>query len=74
MVIHRCILATDMARHNDILNQFKSVQSDFDFQNKEHKDVVSLGSKVNAAVCIRMKWQIRRFRYNSVLKQELPRK
>ncbi|XP_031414354.1 high affinity cGMP-specific 3',5'-cyclic phosphodiesterase 9A-like [Clupea harengus] len=36
----KCILATDMARHNDILNQFKSVQSDFDFQNKEHKDVL----------------------------------
>ncbi|XP_029282781.1 high affinity cGMP-specific 3',5'-cyclic phosphodiesterase 9A-like isoform X1 [Cottoperca gobio] len=36
----RCILATDMARHNDILSQFKSFQPVFDFSNKEHKEVL----------------------------------
>ncbi|XP_069377356.1 high affinity cGMP-specific 3',5'-cyclic phosphodiesterase 9A-like isoform X1 [Paralichthys olivaceus] len=36
----RCILATDMARHNEILNKFKSIQSVFDFTNKDHKEVL----------------------------------
>ncbi|XP_058478531.1 high affinity cGMP-specific 3',5'-cyclic phosphodiesterase 9A-like [Solea solea] len=36
----KCILATDMARHNEILNKFKSIQSVFDFTNKEHKEVL----------------------------------
>lgn len=36
----RCILATDMARHNEILNRFKIIQPVFDFGNKEHKEVV----------------------------------
>lgn len=36
----RCILATDMARHNEILNRFKMLQPVFDFNNKEHKEVV----------------------------------
>lgn len=36
----RCILATDMARHNEILNKFKMLQPVFDFNNKEHKEVV----------------------------------
>ncbi|XP_060888916.1 high affinity cGMP-specific 3',5'-cyclic phosphodiesterase 9A-like [Labrus mixtus] len=36
----RCILATDMARHNEILNKFKSIQPAFDFNNKEHKEVL----------------------------------
>uniref|UniRef100_A0A3B3TTT8 High affinity cGMP-specific 3',5'-cyclic phosphodiesterase 9A n=1 Tax=Poecilia latipinna TaxID=48699 RepID=A0A3B3TTT8_9TELE len=35
-----CILATDMTRHNEILNKFKSVLPAFDFTNKEHKDLV----------------------------------
>ena len=30
-----------MARHNEILNKFKSAVPVFDFTNKEHKDVVS---------------------------------
>uniref|UniRef100_A0AAV2LBT1 Phosphodiesterase n=1 Tax=Knipowitschia caucasica TaxID=637954 RepID=A0AAV2LBT1_KNICA len=36
----KCILATDMARHNEILNKFKSFQPTFDFSNKEHKEVL----------------------------------
>ncbi|XP_037132212.1 high affinity cGMP-specific 3',5'-cyclic phosphodiesterase 9A-like isoform X1 [Syngnathus acus] len=36
----RCILATDMARHNEILNKFKSVQPVFDFRNKDHTEVL----------------------------------
>uniref|UniRef100_M4AEC3 High affinity cGMP-specific 3',5'-cyclic phosphodiesterase 9A n=1 Tax=Xiphophorus maculatus TaxID=8083 RepID=M4AEC3_XIPMA len=36
----RCILATDMTRHNEILNKFKSILPAFDFTNKEHKDLV----------------------------------
>ncbi|XP_057715874.1 high affinity cGMP-specific 3',5'-cyclic phosphodiesterase 9A-like [Corythoichthys intestinalis] len=36
----KCILATDMARHNEILNKFKSILSIFDFRNKDHKEVL----------------------------------
>ncbi|KAK1876483.1 High affinity cGMP-specific 3'5'-cyclic phosphodiesterase 9A [Dissostichus eleginoides] len=36
----RCILATDMVRHNEILSQFRSLQPEFDFTNKEHKEVL----------------------------------
>ncbi|XP_034405053.1 high affinity cGMP-specific 3',5'-cyclic phosphodiesterase 9A-like [Cyclopterus lumpus] len=36
----RCILATDMARHNEILHKFKSIQPVFNFTNKEHKEVL----------------------------------
>ncbi|XP_061897952.1 high affinity cGMP-specific 3',5'-cyclic phosphodiesterase 9A-like isoform X1 [Entelurus aequoreus] len=36
----KCILATDMARHNEILNKFKSIQPKFDFRNKDHKEVL----------------------------------
>lgn len=39
--LFRCILATDMARHNEILNKFKTIQPVFDFTNKDHKEVVS---------------------------------
>ncbi|XP_035500797.1 high affinity cGMP-specific 3',5'-cyclic phosphodiesterase 9A-like isoform X2 [Scophthalmus maximus] len=37
----KCILATDMARHNEILNKFKDIQPVFDFADKEHKEVVT---------------------------------
>jgi len=37
----RCILATDMARHNEILAQFKEITSEFDFSNKAHTNIVS---------------------------------
>ncbi|KAG7503757.1 hypothetical protein JOB18_044432 [Solea senegalensis] len=40
--IIKCILATDMTRHNDILNKFKSILSDFDFTNKDHKEVLMM--------------------------------
>ncbi|KAM9334317.1 high affinity cGMP-specific 3',5'-cyclic phosphodiesterase 9A-like [Symphorus nematophorus] len=36
----KCILATDMARHNEILNKFKIMQPVFDFTNKDHKEVL----------------------------------
>lgn len=38
----RCILATDMAKHHEILKNFKSVISMFDFSVKEHKDLVMM--------------------------------
>ncbi|KAL0277642.1 UNVERIFIED_CONTAM: hypothetical protein PYX00_004865 [Menopon gallinae] len=40
--IIRCILATDMARHNEILTQFKEVTPCFDFGNKAHKNLLSM--------------------------------
>ncbi|KAM4731337.1 LOW QUALITY PROTEIN: high affinity cGMP-specific 3',5'-cyclic phosphodiesterase 9A [Anableps anableps] len=40
--IIKCILATDMTRHNEILNKFKSILSGFDFTNKEHKDLLMM--------------------------------
>ncbi|XP_029369626.1 high affinity cGMP-specific 3',5'-cyclic phosphodiesterase 9A-like [Echeneis naucrates] len=36
----KCILATDMAKHNEILNKFKVMQPVFDFTNKDHKEVL----------------------------------
>lgn len=39
--IIRCILATDMARHNDILTQFSEIISIFDYKNNSHKNLVS---------------------------------
>ncbi|XP_019746409.1 high affinity cGMP-specific 3',5'-cyclic phosphodiesterase 9A-like isoform X2 [Hippocampus comes] len=36
----KCILATDMARHNEILNKFKSIQPVFDFRNRDHTEVL----------------------------------
>ncbi|XP_064642290.1 high affinity cGMP-specific 3',5'-cyclic phosphodiesterase 9A-like isoform X1 [Lineus longissimus] len=43
----RCILATDMAKHSEILNSFKSLVKNFDFSNKEHKAVLMM-------ICIKM--------------------
>lgn len=40
--IIRCILATDMARHNEILTQFKEVTPIFDYSNRAHINLVSL--------------------------------
>lgn len=37
----RCILATDMARHNEILSQFKEITPEFDYSNKAHVNSVS---------------------------------
>ncbi|XP_012944445.1 high affinity cGMP-specific 3',5'-cyclic phosphodiesterase 9A isoform X1 [Aplysia californica] len=38
----RCILATDMAKHNEILNSFKTIIPYFDFNDKEHKSVLMM--------------------------------
>lgn len=38
--IIRCILATDMARHNEILNQFNQIVPDFDYDNRDHINLV----------------------------------
>lgn len=46
----RCILATDMARHNEILNRFKTIQPMFNFGNKEHKEVVRPRQTIEAEV------------------------
>ncbi|XP_031438039.1 high affinity cGMP-specific 3',5'-cyclic phosphodiesterase 9A isoform X2 [Clupea harengus] len=40
--IIRCVLATDMTRHNEILNKFKSILSVFDFGNKDHREVLMM--------------------------------
>jgi high affinity cGMP-specific 3',5'-cyclic phosphodiesterase 9 len=39
--IIRCILATDMARHNEIVNQFREIVPYFDPTNKAHVNLVS---------------------------------
>lgn len=39
--IIRCILATDMARHNEILTQFQEVSPNFDYSNEAHINLVS---------------------------------
>jgi hypothetical protein len=39
--IIRCILATDMARHNEILTQFREIIPVFDYNNASHKNLVS---------------------------------
>ena len=40
LCVSRCILATDMARHNEILNKFKATLPVFDFKTEGHKEVV----------------------------------
>lgn len=39
--IIRCILATDMARHNEILGQFTDIIPEFDYSSKAHINLVS---------------------------------
>ena len=41
----RCILATDMGRHNDIIRSFKSTVDIFDINEPEHKVRYRGGSK-----------------------------
>ena len=36
----RCILATDMARHNEILSEFREVIPVFSFDDKSHVNLV----------------------------------
>ncbi|XP_055606844.1 high affinity cGMP-specific 3',5'-cyclic phosphodiesterase 9A isoform X2 [Uranotaenia lowii] len=40
--IIRCILATDMARHNEILTQFQEATPIFDFNNKVHTNLLCM--------------------------------
>lgn len=40
--IIRCILATDMARHNEILTQFQEVTPVFDYSNEAHINLVNI--------------------------------
>ncbi|KAL6259557.1 hypothetical protein P5V15_009475 [Pogonomyrmex californicus] len=40
--IIRCILATDMARHNEILGQFTDITPEFDYTNKAHINLLSM--------------------------------
>ncbi|XP_017882584.1 cAMP-specific 3',5'-cyclic phosphodiesterase 4D [Ceratina calcarata] len=40
--IIRCILATDMARHNEILGQFTDTIPEFDYSNKAHINLLSM--------------------------------
>ncbi|XP_033211373.1 uncharacterized protein LOC117169223 isoform X2 [Belonocnema kinseyi] len=40
--IIRCILATDMARHNEILAQFTDAVPEFDYTNKAHINLLSM--------------------------------
>lgn len=40
--IIRCILATDMARHNEILTQFKEITPVFDYSNRSHINLLCM--------------------------------
>lgn len=40
--IIRCILATDMARHNEILTQFKDISPQFDYANRAHTNLLCM--------------------------------
>ncbi|XP_032793527.2 high affinity cGMP-specific 3',5'-cyclic phosphodiesterase 9A isoform X2 [Daphnia magna] len=40
--IIRCILATDMARHNEILNQFNQIAPEFDYNNRAHINLLCM--------------------------------
>lgn len=40
--IIRCILATDMARHNEIITQFKEITPTFDYANKAHTNLMCM--------------------------------
>ncbi|KAG5674089.1 hypothetical protein PVAND_004075 [Polypedilum vanderplanki] len=40
--IIRCILATDMARHNEILTQFREIIPVFDYSNVSHKNLLCM--------------------------------
>ncbi|XP_058825307.1 high affinity cGMP-specific 3',5'-cyclic phosphodiesterase 9A isoform X2 [Topomyia yanbarensis] len=40
--IIRCILATDMARHNEILMQFQEATPNFDYNNKVHTNLLCM--------------------------------
>jgi len=41
-IVFRCILATDMSRHNEILNSFKSILPNFDWLSQSHRDLLMM--------------------------------
>ena len=41
IVVCRCILSTDMAKHNDIVKTFRAMIASFDITAKDHKEIVS---------------------------------
>ena len=43
IVILRCILATDMAKHDSIMSEFTKILAEFDYKNPHHKNMVSFG-------------------------------
>lgn len=47
--IIQCILATDMAKHSTLVNQFKSMTENFDFKNPEHRSMVN-NFKINRII------------------------
>lgn len=50
LLLCRCILSTDMARHNEILNKFKDILADgFSFENEVHKSMVRHGIQCNVS-------------------------
>lgn len=56
--ITQLILATDMARHSEIIENFKSkLDGNFDFKNKEQLDTVSMSQYIHfdAAISVRIK-------------------
>lgn len=48
--IIRCILATDMARHNEILTQFQEVSPNFDYTNEGHINLVSKKYQISIVI------------------------
>lgn len=46
------ILATDMARHGEILDSFKQKVDNFDFTNEEHVTCVSQTRRSSASVAL----------------------
>lgn len=60
--IIRCILATDMARHNEILTQFQEISPHFDYSNEAHINLVSI-PKVPLSH-LKLKWMLIFFNQN----------
>jgi len=52
--IIRCILATDMARHNEILAQFTDIIPEFDYTSKAHINLVTLTSISKKRLILRL--------------------
>jgi hypothetical protein len=48
---NRCILATDLARHNEITTNFRAIAPIFDYTNKDHRQMVCLPLKISLTCC-----------------------